>query len=330
MNPLVSVVLPVYNVEKYISACMDSILNQTFQDFEIIVIDDCSTDNTINVITSYKDARIRIIKKEENKGLIDSLNIGFKEANGKYIARVDGDDINALDRFEKQYNFLEKNREIKVCGSWLKSFGAYDKEIKHKEFHEQIKAQLLLSNPMSLGATMLNRLAYKDFNFKKEMLHVEDYDFWARTAWICKMHNLQEVLYYYRTHQNQVSTKFKKIQLQNDIIIKLNLYKKLEYDSIKFTDSFLTKLLYTKEFISLKEFKLFFEWKKQLIKQNKRLKVFGNKPFKTILEKIVDSLIYSIYFVGDRKAIDKKWRLKALFILPLRKILYILKKKSKL
>ena len=114
--PLISVILPVYNCAAFISDTMHSILNQTIQDFEIIVIDDCSTDNTVDVIQKFDDKRIFILLKKQNMGLIDSLNIGFKQANGKYIARMDGDDINHLERFEKQLNILQNNSDIKVCG----------------------------------------------------------------------------------------------------------------------------------------------------------------------------------------------------------------------
>ena len=207
MKTLISVVLPVYNVADYIKEAIDSILNQSFQNFDIIVIDDCSTDQTVSIIEDYKDRRIQIIMKPANKGLIDSLNIGFAAATGKYIARVDGDDVNDLDRFKKQFNFLENNLDIAACGCWLQAFGVDNNIIKHKENHIEIQANLLLSNPMSLGATMLRRESYKMFYFDKQMFHVEDYEYWARTAWDCKLHNLQEVLYHYRTHLNQVSTK---------------------------------------------------------------------------------------------------------------------------
>ena len=191
--PLISVVLPVYNVAPYLKESLDSILNQTIQDFEIIFIDDCSTDNTIEIATSYHDSRIKILSKTENKGLIDSLNIGFKAANGKYIARMDGDDISDLKRFEKHLFILENNPEIKVCGSWLQAFGKDDKIIKHKENHEQILVNMMLHCSMSLGAVMLDRVWAEGECFNEEKKHVEDYDFWSRVIWKGKLYNIQEV-----------------------------------------------------------------------------------------------------------------------------------------
>jgi glycosyltransferase involved in cell wall biosynthesis len=325
-SPLISVVLPVYNVEKYIKECMDSILNQTIQDFEILVIDDCSTDSTLDIIDSYSDDRIKIIKKKDNKGLIDSLNIGFKTAKGKYIARVDGDDINALDRFEKQLNILESKPEIKACGCWLQIINQPNKIIKHKETHKEISSELLTKCPMSLGATMLVRSAYLDYKFDESKKHIEDYDFWARTAWVCEMYNIQEVLYYYRVHDNQVSSLHYKVQEKGDIEIKLNLFKELKYNTEKYTDAFLIKVMFTKDYISVNEFRLFFKWIKTLIRNNYKHKVFNDRYLKVNLDKIIRSVVYFIFFVGSRYKIDKKWRLRALLFLPFKEKIYVFKK----
>ena len=105
--PTISVIMPVYNCEKYIAMSIESILNQTINDFELLIIDDASTDQTLAIITSYEDTRIKIISKPVNSGYTESLNIGLKIAKGKYIARMDGDDISFTRRFEKQLSFLE-------------------------------------------------------------------------------------------------------------------------------------------------------------------------------------------------------------------------------
>ena len=325
--PLISVVLPVYNVEKYINECMDSILNQTIQDFEILVIDDCSTDNTLEIIRSYKDDRIKIYEKEENKGLIDSLNIGFKTAKGKYIARVDGDDINVLDRFEKQLLILESNSEIKACGSWLQVINEPSNVIKHKENHEEIKTELLVKCPMSLGATMLDRKSYLKFNFDESKKHVEDYDFWVRTAWDCKMYNIQEVLYYYRVHNSQVSSVYNEIQQKGDIQIKLSLFKKLNYNTKLYTDDFLEKIIYTNNYITVRELYVFFKWINILLRGNKKTQLFDQLYLKDVLDKIIRGIVYRIFFVGNRENIDKLWRVKAFVILPVKEKIYVMRKK---
>lgn len=326
---LISVVLPVYNVAPYFKEALDSILNQTIQDFEIIIIDDCSTDNTIEIANSYNDKRIQIITKSENKGLIDSLNIGFKAATGKYIARMDGDDISDLQRFEKQLNILETNSEIKVCGSWLQAFGQSDEILKHKENHEQILVNMMLHCSMSLGSVMLDRAWADGEYFYEEKKHVEDYDFWSRVIWKGKLYNIQEVLYHYRIHETQVSSTYNEIQRKGDVPIKLVFFKKLEYNQNIFNDSFLEKMFLQNAFFSVEEFTLFLEWFKVLKTQNSKLKIYVQLEFDKVIESYKRGLIYKIYFHSNFCGTDKKWRKKALLKLSLSDFLFVLKFKIK-
>jgi glycosyltransferase involved in cell wall biosynthesis len=117
----VSIVMPVYNAEKYISESIDSIICQSFRDFECIIVDDGSTDNTRNIIRSYKDNRIRLIENEHS--FINSLNLGLSSARGKYIARMDADDIMHPDRLKIQYAIMEAEPSITICSTWMKIFG---------------------------------------------------------------------------------------------------------------------------------------------------------------------------------------------------------------
>lgn len=328
-SPLISVVLPVYNVAPYIKEAIDSILNQTIQDFEILVIDDCSTDATLDVIHQYNDDRIIIITKEKNKGLIDSLNIGFKAANGKYIARMDGDDISDLKRFDKQLYILENNPEIKVCGCWLQAFGNDDKIIMHKEHHEQILVNMMVHCSMSLGAVMLERAWVEGEYFNEEKKHVEDYDFWSKVIWKGKLYNIQEVLYHYRIHGNQVSNTYNEIQKKGDIPIKLVFFKKLNYNTNKFEDSFLEKMFLQNAFFSVEEFSLFLKWLKILQKQNEKLNIYNKFDFSIVIENYKMGLIDKIYFHSNFCGIDKKWRIKALRILGFSDLLFVFKLKIK-
>ncbi|PIY12808.1 MAG: hypothetical protein COZ17_02580 [Flavobacteriaceae bacterium CG_4_10_14_3_um_filter_33_47] len=327
--PLISVVLPVYNVAPYIKEALDSVLNQTIQDFEIIVIDDCSTDNTLEVIESIKDVRIRIIKKPENKGLIDSLNIGFSEAKGKYIARMDGDDLNTPDRFEKQLHILQNKSEITACGCWLQCFDASNKIIKHKQHHKEIQAQLLLSNSMSLGATMLKTNAYTRFKFDDTKAHAEDYDFWAKTAWDSNLYNIQETLYHYRTHETQVSSLHNDFQKIQDVDIKLSLYHKINYNKIEFSDVFIKKMLFSTSEISVDECKLFFRWLNQLIQINKKQKVFGYKELSEVIDFLKRKLVFDLFFTNTREGIDYNKRKLILNSLPFKEKLFVVLKKVK-
>lgn len=327
--PLISVVLPVYNVASYIKEALDSLLNQTVQDFEILVIDDCSTDETLAVVESIPDERIKIIYKEANKGLIDSLNIGFAAAKGKYIARMDGDDISPPLRFEKQLHVLEKHAEIKACGCWLEAFGKENKIIKHKEFHDEIVANLLLSCSMSLGSVMMDANWAKNFRFDEAKKHVEDYDFWSRAAWSGKLYNIQEVLYCYRTHNTQVSALYNQEQRKGDIAIKLFLFKKLQYNNLKFNDSFIEKMLLQKEYFSVEEFGLYLNWLKNLIKLNLKAKIYNPSEFLKIIDFYQKDIIFTIYFSSKLPEIDKKWRIRAVYKLSFKNFIFVLRFKAK-
>ena len=327
--PLISVVLPVYNVAPYIKEAIDSILNQTIQDFEVIVIDDYSTDNTLSIVEAINDSRIRIIKKSKNKGLIDSLNIGFKEAKGDYIARMDGDDINALNRFEKQLSVLQNNPEIKACGCWLQQFGKIDRVLKHREFHEEIVARLLLHCSMSMGSVMLDRKAVSELKFDKNKLHVEDYDFWARAAWSFKFYNLQEVLYFYRIHDEQITDIYREIQIQADIPIKLFLFKKLNYNTKIYSDALITKMLLLNEYIEVKEIKLFVDWLKKLKILNIKYQIYSQQELTIVLQVILRTIVFQLYFKPTTIGINKKWRLKTFFKLPLKEMVFVLRLKSR-
>ena len=113
---LISVLMPVYNCSKYIYNSTISILNQTFSDFELIIIDDCSTDNTVDILKKFNDERIVLIVKQKNTGITNSLNYALDIAKSKYIARMDGDDISNIDRLEKQYEFMEGHPDVVMCG----------------------------------------------------------------------------------------------------------------------------------------------------------------------------------------------------------------------
>ena len=117
-----TVLMPVYNAEKYVAEAIDSILNQTFNDFEFLIINDGSTDNSLDIIKSYDDPRITIINNETNLGLSHTLNKGIELARGEYIIRMDADDISLSIRLEKQIEFMDSNQHIGICGSWIQTF----------------------------------------------------------------------------------------------------------------------------------------------------------------------------------------------------------------
>lgn len=328
-NPKISVLLPVYNCELYIKEAIDSILNQTFSDFELLVIDDASTDKTVEIIKSFSDSRIILTQKSRNSGLIDSLNFGVSIAKGKYLARMDGDDISLPERFSKQVDFLETNPNIIMCGTAYKTFGAIEKEIRHPLSHEKIAVQLCLNSAFGHPTVMGKKAIFEKHNYNKDFEKVEDYELWSRLIFEGQVANIDEVLLLYRVHENQVSTLFNNVQRIKNVEIQLFLFKKTGYDTTLFTDAFVKKMLSLSEYFTVDEFALFLKWLKEIYKLNKRNKVYASQELEMVLNSIRKGLIYKIYFHSNFCGIDKKWRMKAISKLSFSDLFFVLKLKIK-
>ena len=209
-NPVVSVIMSVYNDEKYVPFAIDSILNQSFKDFEFIILNDGSTDKTLEILKEYKSKESRIVLiDQENKGLTKSLNIGIKKAKCKYIARMDSDDISHPQRLQKQIDFLEINQEYGFVGTNIEKI---DEKGKHIEFNitkysnAEIQKTLCNRNCFAHGSVMINKEIVGDkLWYDEEFKYGQDYSLWAKIAKKFKVSNLQEPLYKLRLHENSIS-----------------------------------------------------------------------------------------------------------------------------
>jgi glycosyltransferase involved in cell wall biosynthesis len=220
---LVSVLMPVYNAEKHLAKAIESILNQSFTDFEFLIINDGSNDKSEKIILSYSDQRIRYIKNERNLKLIKTLNNGIQLCKGKYIVRMDADDISDPKRIRKQVEFMEANTDVGICGSWFEAFGNNESRIvQYKETHDEIMTKMLYQCHFCHPSLIIRRELFKDTEmlFDENYLHAEDYDFYLKVSRKWKFHNLQDVLLKYRIHGDSVSNKYKTIQVKNSLKIK--------------------------------------------------------------------------------------------------------------
>jgi glycosyltransferase involved in cell wall biosynthesis len=230
-SPLATVVLPIFNAELYLTESIESVLNQSFLDFILLIIDDGSTDDSGEVVKKYQDDRIQFIQHKDNLGLIATLNEAIEMTDTKYLIRMDADDISLPSRFEKQVSLMEQSPEIIVCGTWAEYFDD-DKIIslhKTSQTHDLIHADLLFRVGL-IHATAIFRIDYlktKRIQYLPEFIHAEDYELWARLAESCKFANIPEILYKIRQHSDKVSQKFSKIQLQNTRKIQSQLLQKL-------------------------------------------------------------------------------------------------------
>ena len=207
-TPLISVVLPIYNGEQYLAEAIESILAQSFTDFELIMIDDGSTDGSLAILKQYQthDARIRLVSRE-NRNLATTLNDSIDLARGKWTARMDQDDIALPHRLERQLHWLELTG-ADLCGSWVRRFGSSDKRVlRMHQTDEAIKMEMLFSSPFAHSAVMMRTDLVRQLRYDNKWEKAEDYDLWERAVaanW--KMTNVQEVLLLYRMHESQIST----------------------------------------------------------------------------------------------------------------------------
>lgn len=205
----VTVLMPVYNAEEYLKESIDSILGQSYKDFEFLIINDGSTDSSEQIILSYEDDRIKYIKNDENIGLIKTLNKGIKLAKTDYIARMDADDISNLTRIEKQVNYMEKNKDIAVLGTSIEIFNDNGIIRKHKVNTEplKIKTQLLFTCALMHPTVIIRKdvLDKQQLFYNERHQSAEDFGLWQRMSFEYKLANLDEVLLKYRINENGIT-----------------------------------------------------------------------------------------------------------------------------
>jgi len=206
-SPTISVIMPVYNGEKFLSKAIDSILKQSYTDFEFIIINDGSSDSTEQIIESYHDPRIVYLKNSANLGLSKSFNIGIDKSHGKFIARMDADDISKPNRFERQIQFLEKRPHVDIVGSNLILIDEKDLRCgahRKQQNHLEIKFSSLFSTPMMHPTIMGKAEVFKSHHYDEGLSNSEDYELWSRLLFKTKTHfaNIHEPLLLYRTYPN--------------------------------------------------------------------------------------------------------------------------------
>jgi glycosyltransferase involved in cell wall biosynthesis len=208
MTPLVSILMPVYKTATFLREAMDSILSQTFKDFELIILDDCSPDNAEEILDTYTDSRIVRYKGGKNVGLSNVLNVGIEMARGEFIARMDSDDLSMPERLQVQVDYLKTYPEVDLVSVGMRLFGAKEEVWIREQNPEKVKINALFHSPILHASSMWrkDRFEEKGLRFRQEMVPAEDYDLWARA--LVKgltLVNLPEVLYQYRIYPNQAT-----------------------------------------------------------------------------------------------------------------------------
>lgn len=222
--PLVTVIMPVYNGGVYLRDAMESILNQEFSNFEFLIIDDGSTDDSIDIVRSYKDSRILLICNTSNLGISEAVNRGIENAHGLYIARMDCDDISLPERLKVQVTFMQENPQIDVCGGFIKTLGEKHEQIwPYEAKSDEIKCMLLFRSALANPSVVMRKSIFLDteIRYNRSFRYAQDYDLWVRLAQKTSFANIPDVLLYYRLHSCQVSTQHNKEQQVNADVIRL-------------------------------------------------------------------------------------------------------------
>jgi glycosyltransferase involved in cell wall biosynthesis len=206
-QPAVTVLMPLYNGESYLREAIESILGQTFNEFELLVLDDGSTDAGPRIVKGYRDPRIRLLSNDANMGIAATLNRGISLANGRYIARMDCDDVSLPDRLRRQFDFMEGHPAVGVCGSRVRRIGAKRGLWKVKAGDAAIKSRLLFENAMAHPSVMIRKSVLDGHNLRYDPLLrcSQDYAFWVEIARHSRLANLEQVLILYRVHATQIS-----------------------------------------------------------------------------------------------------------------------------
>lgn len=321
-NPLLTIVMPVYNGEKYLKAAIDSVLGQTFRDFELIIINDGSLDSSLKIISSINDARIRLISLDKNKGIPYCRNLGLREAKGDFLGWTDCDDLNFPQRFEKQVSFLQENSDYGGCGTWLSRFRGEKTFYVNKASGdaEKIRAELIFKPAAIPNPTVMLRLSEikkHNLNYNEELPISEDYDFIFRCSRHFKFTVIQELLYGYRDSETSIMKKFENEDLKSYEVHKI-VYKKvlatLNFNPTEEEFRMHYNLCSSKIFKDFSEFNNCYEWLEKIKNANDAILEYDKKVFNKVaanqfyfLSKKASSFGLKTLYFFTRKSFKNNW-----------------------
>lgn len=295
MTP-VTVLMPVYNGESYLERAIQSILIQTFENFKFLIVDDGSTDSSLDIINHYKgkDSRISVVVNAQNLGLIETLNNGLDAIDTKYVARMDSDDYAMPSRLEKQVNLMEANPSIGACGTWItvNNVAEGSKHIqRYPTQHAEIKIHMLSYCAVAHPTIMLRKSFFDKYSLRydPEFIHTEDYELWTRAIEKFQFANIAEPLLDYSIHMENVSSKNETTQLSISSKIRSKQISKLVIP--KPNDELIVKHLFTDGLRDISSQKHFIEAQDLL----ERL-VIANKNRKLYDEVLFDHYLFKTWY----------------------------------
>ena len=287
-NSKISVLMSVFNAEEFLHESIDSVLNQKYVDFELIIINDGSIDDTNRIINSYNDKRIKLYENRQNVGLTQSLNIGLDMCSGEFIARLDGGDLMAEDRLIKQSNYLDHNPEIAVIGSYFKCIDQFGKKVDNLNWPSGIEYNIYRAlygeNPVGHPGVLMRREVITSIGgYRNKFYYSQDIDLWLRIySEGFLIDNIPEYLTLYRIHNNSISNLQRNEQEKYQCLAFKDFYYKLIEEDMdeQVINSYLNLLLFKKKKICYNEIdnilKIFSSLHLALIK---RLRISDNTKY---------------------------------------------------
>jgi glycosyltransferase involved in cell wall biosynthesis len=206
-HPLVTVITATKNSFSFLPEAVESVLQQDFDNWEYVIVDDGSTDETQDYLRTLTDPRIQIVRMEKSVGPAKARNTAIRKARGELIAVLDADDVAHPSRLRQQVQFLERNPDCGVCGSWARVFGRYESIKRFPQRNYDLRGWLLFGNPLVHSTVMIRTAALPARNsvYRHELVHAEDYEMWVEVSKKWKIANIPEVLVDYRSHHDQIS-----------------------------------------------------------------------------------------------------------------------------
>ncbi len=307
--PTLSIIMPVYNAEAYLREAVDSILAQSFTDFELIIVEDGSTDNSREILGSFTDSRIQVLYNDGNKGIVYTRNRGMAAARGRYIAPFDADDIARKDKFEKQISFLEANPEYGMVGAWARLIDKAGMEIpetwKVNARPERIPAILLFRNYFIQSAIVLRRQAIPPGGYEKGFDAVEDYLLWIQVAQRWKVWNYPDYLLQYRIHELGVTKRESDLMPDRDDKVFRIAYKTLEINPDKHQCRLLQQIKSDNPITDISTLREIESFLLLMLQQNFQLRIYDQ----TQLRKVVQNRWLKVLYKTNMPLHKRLWTL---------------------
>lgn len=284
-----SVIMPVYNGQRYLEDAINSVLSQTFKDYELLIIDDGSTDSSLKIIQSINDTRIRFLKNEKNQGIAYTRNVGLKESIGEFLAWMDCDDLIEPNRFEFQINYLRNNPAVGVCGTALKRFGEGKPRVSREYSESEVIKAALLFRPAIRPATAMCRMKMvreANLSYDTRLAVAEDYDFFFEASFHFPIENLKPVLYHYRASESstmKIYSERPQILYGFHKIIYSKAFKKLGIPNLEKNFELHYSCSSTQIITSFNELVDIFVWLLYLKGRNSEIKLYDEISFKKVL-----------------------------------------------